>query len=241
MFKRAEEWGLWDGDNPATRIKWFPRTSRFRFVQPEEMPKLLEALAVEPLPVQAFFMICLLTGSRGAEARGMKWSHLNLTQGIWSVPTTKTGRPHIVPLAPALVGILKSMPQRGEWVFTSPQSAQRCIKRGICFLWWGRIRKRAGLNDLNIHDLRRTTASWLACRGQNLAVIARVLGHTSLANTAIYARLNLDPIKAALCQHADSVLAMGGQAIEPVSPELPASHGGPKPSPGHEEPMEWPG
>jgi hypothetical protein len=37
MFKRAEEWGLWTGENPATRIKWFPRTSRSRFVQPEEI------------------------------------------------------------------------------------------------------------------------------------------------------------------------------------------------------------
>ena len=84
MFKRAEEWGLWDGDNPATTIKWFPCTSRSRFVQPEEMPKLLECLAVEPLPVQAFFLTCLLTGCRGAEARSMKWSDLKLSQGVWS-------------------------------------------------------------------------------------------------------------------------------------------------------------
>jgi integrase len=65
MFKFAEESGLWEGDNPATRVKWFPRTSRSRFVQPEEMPKLLESLALEPLLVQTFFMACLLTGCRG--------------------------------------------------------------------------------------------------------------------------------------------------------------------------------
>jgi integrase len=239
MFKRAEEWGLWDGDNPACRIKWYPRNSRSRFVQPEEMPKLLECLAVEPLPVQAFFLTCLLTGCRGGEARVMRWADLNLTQGVWSKPTTKTGKPHVVPLPPALVGILKSLPQRGEWVFASSQSPERAIKRGICFVWWGRIRERAGLNDLNIHDLRRTTASWLAISGQNLAVIARVLNHTTLANTAIYARLNLDPIKVALHQHADAVLGMGVPASEPFSPQ-PSTDNDVTISMPNEE-SEWPG
>ena len=42
MFTKAEEWQLWDGDNPAGRIRWCKKDSRTRFIQPEEMPKLLE-------------------------------------------------------------------------------------------------------------------------------------------------------------------------------------------------------
>jgi integrase len=165
MFKRAEEWGLWNGENPATRIKWFPRASRSRFVQPEEMPKLLESLALEPLPVQTFFMTPLLTGCRGGEARVMRWTDINLTQGVWSKPTTKTGKPHVVPLPPALVGMLKSLPQEGPYVFPSVRSKDLSLKTGVSVLWWGRIRKRAGLPDVTIHDLRRTCASMLAMKG----------------------------------------------------------------------------
>jgi integrase len=218
MFKCAEEWGLWTGENPATRIKWFPRTSRSRFVQPEEMPKLLESFDLEPLPVQTFFMMCLLTGCRGGEARVARWTDINLAQGVWSKLTTKTGKPHVVPLPPALVQMLKSLPQQSPWVFPSVRSKELSLKKGVCVLWWERIRKRAGLRDVTIHDLRRTCASYLAISGQNLAVIARVLNHTTLANTAIYARLNLAPVQSALFQHADTLLGMGRQGSQPIAP-----------------------
>jgi integrase len=218
MFKRAEEWGLWNGENPACRIKWFPRASRSRFVQPEEMPRLLESIAREPLPIQAYFLTCLLTGCRGGEARVMRWCDLNLTQGIWSKPTTKTGKPHIVPLSPALVQMLKTLPQRGAWVFIGPRCDEAPLKKGICHVWWGRIRTRAGLPDVTIHDLRRTCASWLAISGENLAVIARVLNHTTLANTAIYARLNLAPVQSALDKHALSLLAFGSGSTPVLTP-----------------------
>jgi integrase len=221
MFKRAEEWGLWNGENPACRIKWFPRHSRSRFVQPEEMPRLLESVAGEPLPIQAYFLTCLLTGCRGGEARVMRWCDLNLSQGIWSKPTTKTGKPHIVPLSPALVQMLKTLPQRGAWVFIGPRCDEAPLKKGICHVWWGRIRTRAGLPDVTIHDLRRTCASWLAISGENLAVIARVLNHTTLANTAIYARLNLAPVQSALFQHADTLLAMGSAPARQQSAAMP--------------------
>jgi len=244
IFKCAENWGLWTGDNPATRIKWFPRPTRSRFVQPEEMPKLLESLALEPLPIQVFFMTCLLTGCRGGEARVMKWRDVNLTQGIWSKPTTKTGRPHVTSLSPALVQMLKALPQQGEWVFPSPRSTEESLKKSITFIRWRRIRKRAGLPDVTIHDLRRTCASWLAISGQNLAVIARVLNHTSLANTAIYSRLNLAPVQSALTQHADMLLGMvsvaASQPMASATPmtEAQASLAMARPD---EDLSEWPG
>ena len=114
LFTKAEEWSLWEGDNPASRIRWYKKNTRARFVQPEEMPKLLASLAVESLPVHAFFLTCLLTGCRGGEARAMRWEDVNLIQGIWSKPTTKTGTRHQVPLPPALVDMLRTIPPTGD-------------------------------------------------------------------------------------------------------------------------------
>jgi hypothetical protein len=88
----------------------------------------------------------------------------------------------------------------------------------------GQNPRAAGLNDLNIHDLRRTTASWLAIKGENLAVIARVLNHTSLANTAIYTRLNLAPVVRSLsaCRHG---VRDGAATPQRIAPEQSVAKG----------------
>jgi integrase len=182
----------------------------------------------------------------------MKWADLNLLQGLWSNPTTTTGVPHQVPLPPALVGMLSSFPRTEDWVFASPRPHGGPVKKSTTFHNWRRIRARAGLDDVTIHDLRRTCASFLAISGENIAVIAKVLNHTTLANTAIYARLNQAPVKAALGKHADMLLGMGSASVTepapsvlPVMPRAPTTPPPPQ-TPGLvpsrvEEREEWPG
>ena len=201
--------------------------------------------------MQTFFLTCLLTGCRGGEARAMRWADLNLAQGVWSKPTTKTGTPHQVPLPPALVGMLASFPRTEEWVFGSPRRYGGPLKKSTSFHNWRRIRERAGLDDVTIHDLRRTCASFLAISGENIAVISKVLNHTTLANTAIYARLNQAPVRAALNKHADTLLGMGSAPVtEPAPSMLPVMPPAPTPPPpqqtmvmaaSREERQEWPG
>jgi len=55
---------------------------------------------------------------------------------------------------------------------------------------WKRILKRAGIEDLKIHDLRRTLGSWQPKQGASLAIIGKSLNHKNIATTEIYARLN---------------------------------------------------
>ncbi|MEO5956866.1 MAG: site-specific integrase [Nitrospiraceae bacterium] len=220
LYNRAEEWQLWEGVNPATRIRCYKKDSRTRFVQPEEMPRLLESLARESLATQALFLTCLLTGCRGGEARAMKWEDLNLLQAVWTMPTSKNGTSHKVPLPPQLVGLLCRFPQTASWVFGAPRGGP--IKKVTCFQNWRRIRERAGLPDVTIHDLRRTCASWMACNGENLAVISRVLNHSSLAITGVYARLDVSSMKTALGANANRMLgvssAPGAGTAPPVAP-----------------------
>ena len=252
MFTRAEEWQLWEGENPVSRIRWFPTASRTRFVQPEEMPKLLASLAVEPPVVQAFFLTCLLTGCLGGEARKAQWADMNLVQGLWNKPTTKSGRSHQVPLPPVLMGLLSTLPRTDAWVFAFPDTELGPLQRTTCYLRWMRIRKRARLEDVTIHDLRRTCASWLSISGENIAVVGKILNHSSLQHTAIYARLNQAPVKAALSKHADTLLGMGSApvtesapstpSIRTPAPTTPPPHQTPAWSPSRgEEREEWPG
>jgi integrase len=72
---------------------------------------------------------------------------------------------------------------------------------------WDRIRTKAGIPDVRFHDLRRTVGSWLAGSGESLSLIGKVLNHRDVSTTAIYARLNLDPVRRALEHQATKILA----------------------------------
>lgn len=65
--------------------------------------------------------------------------------------------------------------------------------------------------DLRIHDLRRTLGSWQAKTGASMVIIGKSLNHKNQATTAIYARLDLDPVRAAV---NTAILAMM-QAVKP--------------------------
>ena len=85
---------------------------------------------------------------------------------------------------------------------------------------WDRIRTKAGIQDVRFHDLRRTVGSWLAGNGESLSLIGKVLNHRDVSTTAIYARLNLDPVRQALERQATKMLeAAAPQRIPVVRPK----------------------
>ena len=77
---------------------------------------------------------------------------------------------------------------------------------------WARILKRAKIEDLHVHDLRRTMGSWLAGQGANAFVIQKALGHRSLAATQVYARLDLAPVREAMQTVATAFAQAGANA-----------------------------
>lgn len=79
----------------------------------------------------------------------------------------------------------------------------------------------ARFKDLRIHDLRRTMGSWQAATGASLHMIGRTLQHTNVSTTAIYARLNIDPVREAMQKATTAMLAAGGlQPRAEVTPIL---------------------
>jgi integrase len=119
MYVKACNWELYDGKNPADRLKKFPNHSRERFVQSNELPWLLKSLADERPKIETYFLTLLLTGARRDEARTMQWKDLDLERALWHKPTTKTGVPHTVPLPQQLVTRLRALPRVNDWVFPS--------------------------------------------------------------------------------------------------------------------------
>lgn len=227
VYAKADDWEIYDGKNPASRVRKFPKHSRQRFVQENEMPYLLASIHEAPLRTQGYFLTLLLTGCRRDEARLMQWKHVDLEAGLWHKPMTKTGIPHTVPLPARLLDLYKCFPRVNEWVFPSSPNNNNNNTPGQWSVTsvetaWRKIRARVGLNDVRIHDLRRTTASWLAIDNTNLPIIQKVLNHSSMTSTQVYARLAIAPVRQALDQQAERILntlaapplALGVEKIE---------------------------
>lgn len=240
MYSRAQDWEVFDGKNPAHRIKKFPRHSRDRFLQAHEMPVVLQVLSKERPQVETFFLCLLLTGCRVGELRAAKWDDCDLEQGLWHKPITKNGTSHTVPLAEVVIQRLHQLPRPTAWVFPSRSNGKNGGQAGqwsrtaVRYLW-ERLRKKMGLPDVRIHDLRRTAASWLAINGESLPVISQMLNHKSLACTQVYARLSVEPVRVALNEQATRMLGLGPVPPPPPPPQTPRWW------PSRDEREAWPG
>jgi integrase len=196
------------GENPCIGIKLFREESRDRFLQPDELPRFFQALDEEPSLLRDFFLMCLLTGARRGNVLSMRWT--DIQQTIWRIPETKKGSPVLIPLVPAAIAVLeerrKEVPDESPWVFYSVRSKSGRLTDPKTA--WHRICDRAEIDDLRIHDLRRTLGSWLAMGGASLPIIGKALGHESGSSaTAVYARLMLDPVREQLEQATSAILA----------------------------------
>jgi integrase len=207
LFNKSISWG-WNGENPATKIRAFKERKRERFLQPQEFPDFIRALGAEPNELfRDFFFLCLFTGARRANVEGMRWEQINFNTATWTIPEelSKSGESVAVALSVPAIRILENRKASTEslWVFPGPGKSGHLIEPKSA---WKRILTRAGIKDLRIHDLRRTLGSWQAAQGTSLQIIGKSLGHKSLQATAIYSRLNLEPVRPSVEKATDAML-----------------------------------
>jgi len=209
LFHLAEEWGLRpDGSTPTRHVKKYPEEKRERFLSQEEIKILgktlkacLEDGSENPYMIAAIKLL-VYTGCRLGEIQTLKWDYI---QGnALMLPDSKTGAKKVYLGAPALtvLGSIKRI-EGNPYVI--------CGKKPGSYLSdfqkpWRRIRARAELDDLRIHDLRHSFASGAVSMGESLPMISKLLGHTQVQTTARYAHLADAPmhdaaerVSAAIC------------------------------------------
>ncbi len=218
MYRKASDWELISGYNPGSKIRKFDEQSRSRFLQTDELGRFFEALdTLRYETTKDFLLMCLLTGARRANVAAMKWSELNLEHELWTIPKTKNKTPQVVPLVPVAMSILRKRAVRrasaSPWVFSSDRSPTGHLTKPEAA--WKVLRERANLTDARIHDLRRTLASWEAITGANISAISATLNHKDLESTAIYARLNAEPVRKAMTKATRAMLKAAGLSYEP--------------------------
>ncbi|MBN6741270.1 tyrosine-type recombinase/integrase [Acidithiobacillus sp. MC6.1] len=199
--------------NPAAKIALFKEESRERRLHPDEMPRFFEALTTEPNDtMRDYFLLSLLTGGRRANVMAMTWDQISMTEALWTIPAaaSKNGKSMPVPLSLPALGILKERASQyvtQGYVFPGhgKKTGHIVEPKGA----WKRLLQRAGLEDLRLHDLRRSLASFQIDAGVSLAVVGKVLGHQSQQTTAIYARLGMDPQRQAVEVAGAAILTAG--------------------------------
>lgn len=198
IFNRAIEWELL-AKNPTKGITGYKKHDRKRYITPQEVPQFLQALADEQnREIRDIILLYLFTGVRKNCLLSACWDEINLNEGTWSIPATKSknSEPQLIYLAKYALRILrnrKEIASDGSWVFPSSRSSSGHrveIKEA-----WSAILKRANLQDIRIHDLRRTFASWLSQDGTCINKIGQALNHDSLESTRKYSWLSTVNIK----------------------------------------------
>jgi len=196
VINKGIQWGLIAIPNPALGVEKYKLISRERFIHGDELPRFFQALSEEPnSTMRDYFLLSLLTGARQSNVLSMRWKDINFERCEWYIEETKNGTPHTVTLSPEAINILeKRTGNNSEFVFQTDRKSKlghiQNPKKA-----WKKLLIRGDLENLRIHDLRRTLGSWQAKTGASLAIIGKSLNHKNQSTTQIYARLDLDPVR----------------------------------------------
>ena len=218
MFNLAELWGLRpDGSNPCRHVKKYKEETRERYLSADELTRLGEVLreceqaGLETRSAINLYRLLLLTGCRLTEIQTLKWDYVDFENAALHLPDSKTGEKtvHIGPPALKVLAGIERI-EGSHWVIPgkSPGTHLQDTQHP-----WQRIRARAGLDDVRIHDLRHTFASVAVSGGEGLPMIGKLLGHTQVQTTARYAHLFNEPVKQAAADvSANIAAALGDEA-----------------------------
>jgi integrase len=202
MFGLAEMWGLRpDGSNPRKHLAKYPEEKRERFLSAAELKRLgdvlneMEAEGIEFPSAIAAVRLLLLTGCRLSEIMKLRWEHVDLAASALRLPDSKTGA-RVVHIGKAAADVLRSIKPLpfNPHVITGTLPGQPLSDLQP---FWRRVRARAGIKDVRIHDMRHTFASVAVASGQGLPMIGKLLGHSQVQTTARYAHLAGEPVREA--------------------------------------------
>ena len=210
MFQLAEAWGMTaPRRNPCRSVRHYKEHRRERFLTPEEYRRLGRVLdeaagdgSVFPSAVPAIRLL-LLTGCRKNEIVTLRWDDIDRTAGELRLRDSKTGARR-VPLTPVVEWVLAGIPriEGNPWVITGQNPGDHLKNLDAI---WLRLRRRAGLDGVRIHDGRHSYASRALALGEGLPTIGELLGHRKVTTTARYAHLARDTEKAAAVKVGGSI------------------------------------
>ena len=230
MFSLAQAWGLSPAvSNPCRFVVRYKEGKRERFLTTEEYRRVgrslaeLEAERRVSAHAAAALRLLMVTGCRRTEILTLRWDDVDHTAGELRLRHAKSGA-RMVPLTPTAQAVLAGIARvpGNPWVFATGQPNGHLTHLSKA---WYRVRDRAGLDDVRIHDLRHSFASRALALGESLTMIGRLLGHRDTGSAARYAHLARDAEKI-------SAAKVGGSIEADIAPLRTGTAPGPRPDAG---------
>lgn len=163
--------------SPCQGIEVPEKRHRERVLSDSEVKVIWNACVDHGGPLADVFRVLILTGQRRSEISMMRWDEVDLDKDVFSMDgkRTKNGLPHVVPLSPLALSIIKGQKKRGKYVFTTtgknPVSGFSKIKANIA--------KLSKTEDWRIHDFRRTMVTGMNEMEIAPHVVEAVVNHVS--------------------------------------------------------------
>ena len=186
--------------SPASGIRRNPGRKFDRFLSREEMVRMHEeldrAVAERPSRASRADIIRLLscTGCRHGEIRTLTWQEVSTD--TLNLSDSKTG-PRTVYLNSRARELIERQPRSGPCVFPCPDDPMRPMPESSSLRVWYLVRRRAGIEDVRLHDLRHSFASHAVLQGIPLPTVAKLLGHRQVSMTLRYAHVADRDVEAA--------------------------------------------
>jgi integrase len=212
IYNLARKWRI-PGvtDNATNGLNLAPDVNRERFLTADEARRLILAIRQDENEIAAqAIMLLLLTGARRNEITHARWEHVDWQKKTLLVPLSKSGKPRGIALNASALALLRSIPQTEENPYIFPASSTGRPSPSLYFPWH-RIRLRADLPDLRLHDLRHSFASFLVNKGVSLYVVQGLLGHAHSRATQRYAHLTPET----LLDAAETISSVVGASVSP--------------------------
>lgn len=181
--------------NPAKEVELLNvDNKRERYLNEDEVRRLHDAVQASENPMLKYIVpMLLMTGARKREVLDARWEDFDYETRQWKIPFTKGGKPRYVPMSDGVLGILDAVSriEGSPYVFPNPDTKKPFV---TIHYTWDTARKKAGLQDVRLHDLRHSFASILINSGRSLYEVQHLLGHTQVKTTERYAHLQQDTL-----------------------------------------------
>lgn len=187
MYSKAEEWGL-ISQHPLRKVKRLKGETlgRTRYLTDEEIERLLKHC---DKGLQEICITLIHTGMRKGELQKMEWKHADFDSSVLFIPVSKNGKSRYVPMNHVVKQLLlfKRL-KRGEnqnFIFGNTDGSIYNFRKAF-----ETARRKSGLEEIRIHDLRHTFASHLVMKGVDLSTVQALLGHSDQRITERYSHLS---------------------------------------------------
>jgi len=177
-----------------------------------QLQKLLSVLHTDSnRPICLLALLLLSTGMRLNEALSAQWKNVSIENRLWTVPRelSKSKRQRNVVLSDSALEIIKQIDRKESdvYVFTNRKTNKRFVN---VFKPWSRLRTKAGVPFLRLHDLRHMYATYCVNNGRSIFEVSQLLGHADTRTSIRYAHLSaktlLDAANSVTTKMADVML-----------------------------------